>query len=291
MTIETANSPLRFERFAGAAGLSIAGDVGGTEGAPLVLLAHGGGQTRRSWKATAERLTAAGYRVVSIDLRGHGESAWAPDGDYELPTTARDLEAVVRANDQGAGACLVGASWGGLSSLVAAPLLADLPVRAIVLVDVVPRPDPRGGERIREFLFAHLGGFADLEEAAAAIHAFQPDKPAKGPESVRKNLRQGDDGRFYWHWDPARLNRKVFIDSDLIEDAARQITAPVLLIRGGLSEVVDDKGVADLRAILPALEVTELAKAGHMVVGDQNHDFADALIAFLRRTVPPVPSA
>jgi pimeloyl-ACP methyl ester carboxylesterase len=274
-------------RFEGAGGVFIVGDVGGPEGAPLVCLGHGGGQTRHSWRDTAQRLASAGYRVVSIDLRGHGDSDWAPDGDYDLPVTAADLEAVVRANDQGAGVCLVGASWGGLTSLVAAPALADVPVRSIVLVDVVPRPDAKGGERIQRFLHAHLDGFATLDEAVAAVAAYRPDRPSGDPAGLMKNLRKRGDGRLYWHWDPARLKRKKRIDSALIEDAARQIRVPVMLVRGGRSDVVSDSGVEDLRDILPALEVVTIGGADHMVVDDDNRVFADALIGFLQRTAPP----
>ena len=281
--------PLEHRRFAGAGGISMAADVGGPAGAPLVCLGHGGGQTRHSWGVTADRLAATGYRVASIDLRGHGDSDWASDGDYDLPVNALDLEQVVRANDQGSGVCLVGASWGGLTSLVAAPSLAGLSLRAIVLVDVVPRPDPRGGERIRAFMRRHTGGFANVEDAAAAIAAFRPGKPRKDPAELLKTLRTGNDGRLYWRWDPARLNRRVFIDTELIEQAARRITAPVLLMRGELSDVVGDQGVEDLRRLLPALEVVKIDGADHSISGNDNA-FLEPLTAFLKRAVPLTPA-
>lgn len=277
---------LQTKRFEGEGGLSLAADLGGPLGAPLVCLAHGGGQTRHAWRDTPVRLIDAGYRTVSIDLRGHGESDWSPDGDYDLPTTARDLEKIVRANDQGEGVCLVGASWGGLASLVCAPLVSDLSLRSIVLVDVVPRPDPRGGARIRDFMNAHLSGFADLDEAAAAVAEFRGEA-LKDSSRLMNSLRRGPDARLYWHWDPARLKRATFIDSDLIEDAARQIDAPVLLVRGELSDVVDDRGVDQLRNVLPTLEVVLIGQADHQVVGHNSRAFARSLLAFLARTAPP----
>ena len=67
---------------------------------------------------------------------------------------------------------------------------------------------------------------------------------------------------------------------------AAQIKVPVLLIRGGKSDVVDDAGVAQLRTLLPQAEVFNVAEAGHMLVGDRNDVFNDALVTFIRRHMP-----
>jgi pimeloyl-ACP methyl ester carboxylesterase len=284
---DTPQTDLEVVFFEGADGLRIAADVGGPKGAPVVILAHGGGQTRHSWKDTAVRLAQSGYRVANIDLRGHGESGWAKDGDYELPVTARDMDAVVRASAGAAGVHLVGASWGGLTAMVAAPNLMDVGLHSIVLVDVVPHVNMNGSDRIQKFMRRHLDGFANLEEAADAVAAYRPDKPRPSdPSRLLKNLRRTEDGRFYWHWDPARLTRKKVLDLPLLEAAAARISIPVLLIRGGRSDIVTDEGVAQLRAMLPQLEVVAIKHADHMVVGDDNRLFAEGLIDFLERTSP-----
>lgn len=282
-----AEPALHPREFVGGKRLKIVADLGGPQDAPLVSLAHGGGQTRHSWKDTARRLVDAGYRVVSMDLRGHGDSGWAPDADYGLPVTATDMENVVRASDTGRGINLVGASLGGLTSLVAFSQLADLDLRSVVLVDVVPRVPQRGSGRIQGFMRAHLAGFANLDEAAEAIAAYRSGRRKPNDAAgLLKNLRRAEDGRYYWHWDPARLNRKVPIDVELVERFAAKVTCPVLLVRGGRSDIVTDEGIAALKAFVPQLEVTAIADADHMVVGDDNSVFADGLIDFLGRVSP-----
>src|SRR5882757_10075703 len=85
----------RTRRFISPDGVSIVADVGGSEAGPTVVLMHGGGQTRHSWSGTFEMLAGAGYRVVSYDARGHGESGWSADGIYSYPLRADDLRAIL----------------------------------------------------------------------------------------------------------------------------------------------------------------------------------------------------
>ncbi len=113
----------------------------GVPGADLVLLLHGGGQTRHSWKHTAERLSRGGRTALALDARGHGDSDWDPEHDYSLDGFVGDLLALARTLDRPP--VLVGASLGGITSLTAAggnPGLA----RAIVLVDIVVHPEGSG---------------------------------------------------------------------------------------------------------------------------------------------------
>src|SRR5579871_4407004 len=153
-------------------GMRLAGDRfgdGGDRG--TVLLLHGGGQTRHSWARTAQRLAGHGYLAVAFDARGHGDSSWAPDGDYSLDAFVGDLLAVAAAFP--GPPALVGASLGGITALVAA---GEHPgqARGLVLVDVVVAIEPAGVNRIRAFMTAHLDGFASLEEVADAIAAYNP---------------------------------------------------------------------------------------------------------------------
>ncbi|WP_346432245.1 alpha/beta fold hydrolase [Breoghania sp. L-A4] len=102
-------------RFTGATGNRIAGDVRGPEGdAPVVLLVHGGGQTRHSWESTAEQLAELGMTAITIDQRGHGDSDWLADGRYHFADYAADLVAVARAIAEkfGARPVAIGASLG-----------------------------------------------------------------------------------------------------------------------------------------------------------------------------------
>jgi pimeloyl-ACP methyl ester carboxylesterase len=98
-------------------GVSLAGDEFAADSpVGVALLLRGGGQTRHSWKATAARLSRAGWTAVTLDSRGHGDSGWAPDGDYSMDALTSDLLAVATHYDD---PVLIGASLGGLTSLVA----------------------------------------------------------------------------------------------------------------------------------------------------------------------------
>jgi pimeloyl-ACP methyl ester carboxylesterase len=274
----------------GADGLMLSGDLSGPVEGPFVLMTHGGGQTRHSWGGTAQVLSAQGYRVLSLDLRGHGDSDWSPDADYGFARHALDEETVVRRMAKGP-AALVGASMGGLASLMASKPLGDR-VGALVLVDVATRIVPQGAERIGAFMRQHQGGFANLDEASDAIAAYRPERPRpKSNAGLSKNLRLRADGRWYWHWDPAMLQRRADVDqvirTDLLDQAAAAIKAPVLLVHGVLSDIVDDEAIATLRASIPQVEVAHVSGAGHMVVGDNNAVFEEVIVRFLNRVFQP----
>src|SRR4249920_1839416 len=102
----------------GIDGTHIAADAWGDAGGPLVLLLHGGGQTRHAWGDTGRALGAAGYHAVAFDARGHGDSDWPADGNYAPDAMVGDLECVI-ATLGARQPVLVGASMGGITSLVA----------------------------------------------------------------------------------------------------------------------------------------------------------------------------
>jgi non-heme chloroperoxidase len=274
-------------RLPGMGGLQLAVDIAGPEtGAPVVLL-HGGGQTRHAWARAFRRLAEAGYRVLSYDARGHGDSAWHPDGEYGTDALIGDLRAIVATLK--APPALVGASMGGITSLAAIGE-ADEPIaRALVLVDVAPHVEPAGVARIRDFMTGHPEGFADLDEAAGVVAAYNPSRPRpKDPSGLRKNLRHGDDGRLYWHWDPKIISERFDEHAAYLETfetrmtaAARNIRVPTLLVRGGASDVVSPEGARRLRELIPHARVEGIAAAGHMVAGDRNDVFNDVILDFL----------
>jgi pimeloyl-ACP methyl ester carboxylesterase len=273
-------------------GLTLAADAYGPADGPPVLLFHGGGQTRHAWGGTARLLGELGWRALTIDLRGHGDSDWAPDGRYGLDGFAGDVRALALA--QPTPPALVGASLGGLSSLVA---IADAPdgagvARALILVDVAPRLEPAGIEHIAEFMLGHLDGFADLDEVADAVAAFNPHRPRPSDLSgLRKNVRLREDGRWYWHWDPAFLSGgtdepRSYTNEALLEAAARSLRLPTLLVRGRQSDVLSEEGARHLLGLVPHARYVDVGGAGHMVAGDRNDAFNDAVVAFLREEVP-----
>ena len=280
--------------FKGHGGLSLKADVGGDPEDPAVVLLHGGGQTRHSWSKAARALMLAGRYVVSLDLRGHGESQWAPDGDYSLQAFALDLREVLRQLPPPAGEAgpeslpaLVGASLGGLTALMAVGQSAEPIARALVLVDVTPQMNPEGIERIKAFLQSAPRGFADLDAAADAVSTYLPHRPRPQDTSgLARNLRLRD-GRYFWHWDPAFLDSEHKLSPEhqreLLESAARRVRIPTLQVRGTLSEVVNADSVKRFLSLIPHAETLEVAGAGHMVPGDQNDSFNSAVVAFLER--------
>ena len=252
---------------------------------PPVLLLHGGGQTRHSWSGTAGQLAARGYEAWTMDLRGHGDSDWAGDGDYTTDAMVEDLDSVC--DEIGRPPVLVGASMGGMVGLVSEGSLRPGRLRALVLVDIATQLEPAGVERIVGFMSAAPDGFATLEEAADAIAAYRPNRPRPGNlDGLRKNLRRGDDGRWRWHWDPAFLSGKSRdgrSDLDTLGDAARNLALPTLLVRGRMSDMLSLEGVATFREQCPHARFIDIADAGHMVVGDRNDAFTEAVIDFVEQ--------
>ena len=271
----------------GAGGLRLAADRLGPPGAVPVVLMHGGGQTRHAWGATARRLAETGYDVLSLDLRGHGDSAWSATSDYGFEAFRDDVLQVLDGFDQPA--VLVGASLGGIAALLATGEGPPGKVRALVLVDITPKVAGPGSERIMAFMTGNPDGFADVNEAADAVARYLPHRPRpRDPSGLMKNLRERD-GRLHWHWDPSFIARAAadrFDDDTRLSRAARNVTTPTLLVRGDESEIVSPQDVKAFIGLIPQAEVADVRGAGHMVAGDQNTVFGDAVLAYLSRVAP-----
>ncbi len=265
-------------------GVRLVADRGGGAEAPAVIMLHGGGQTRHSWSRGVGRLLAEGFQVINYDARGHGESDWSPEGAYQLADRADDLATIVAG--LGVPFVLVGASLGGATSIVA--IDRGLRPAGLMLVDIVPDPDPRGIDRIVSFMRGYPDGFATIDEAVDAVAAYNPQRKASPDGAgMMKNLRQGADGRLRWHWDPRILEDAPAHHHAIVRQAALALAAlpdlPVILVRGLSSDVVSDAGIAAFRRMLPRLELLDVAGAGHMVAGDRNDAFNDGVVAFSQR--------
>ena len=272
-------------------GVHIAGDSWGRSSGPLVILQHGGGQTRHAWRGAGQALGSAGYYAVALDARGHGDSQWATDGDYGRRAMIGDLVRVVEQIDAGP-PILVGASMGGNTSLAA---IGDghLEARALVMVDIAPRIRAEGSKKIGHFMAQKPDGFDSLDEVADAIANYQPHRRRpRTLDGLAKNVRLGQDGKYHWHWDPRyrqrpRMTRdEIRVRTRKLEDSARNLTVPTLLVRGGLSDVLDEDGAQAFLALVPGAEYVTVADAAHMVAGDRNDAFGVAVTEFLTRVVP-----
>jgi pimeloyl-ACP methyl ester carboxylesterase len=269
-------------------GIQLVADVAGDGARGSVILAHGGGQTRHSWALAGRRLAERGWKTVAVDLRGHGDSDWAADGDYRIERFAEDLIAI--AATLGDKPALIGASLGGMAGLIVETVVAPGAFSSLTLVDIIPKSDPAGVEKIMAFMSADIDhGFASLDAAADSIAAYLPHRPRRTDLSgLGKNLRLGEDGRYRWHWDPKFVagvhgDRRQSRPEDF-EALCRDIKIPVHLIRGRLSELVSLEAAKAFVGTLRHGQFTDVADAGHMVAGDRNDVFVDAVVGFLDRT-------
>ena len=267
-------------------GISLWADVQGPQDGPPVILLHGGGQTRGAWGNTASAMSNLGLRVIALDLRGHGESGWSPDGRYDLDYFADDLRTVAATLEQEP--VLVGASLGGLTSILACGEEPKVSLKALVLVDIAPLIEKAGENHVIGFMRGTKDGFDSLEQAADAIAAYLPHRPRpRSQGGLARNLRQGDDGRYYWRWDPAFVAPRDNWDPPAVNrrvgTALQRVDAPVLMVRGGKSEVVSEASLQHFRELLPTAEVAEIAEARHMVAGDDNDAFLGAVLEFVRK--------
>ena len=235
---------------------------------------RGGAAPRRSRKAA----TMCSRSICAVTAKAAGRAT-----DYSIDAFAGDVVRVAR--QAPADAVFVGASIGGIAALIAAGESPEPFARALVLIDVVPRMSEASLDRIRAFMSAGADGFASLEEAAARVRAYLPDRPPRSARALRNNLRTGKGGRLYWHWDPAfHAGSKQRAEAGMLrrmEAATRGIGVPVLLVCGERSEVVDEEAIAHLLRLLPHAKSTRVAGAGHMVAGDRNDAFGAAVLDFL----------
>lgn len=271
----------------GLDGLQLAATAYGSRNASPVVLMGGMGQTRHAWSRAARQIAASGRRAITLDYRGHGDSDWSDRGDYTLPTLGREI--VMAVSSLGRPVVLVGASLGGKIALQAAGTGGPDLACALVMVDTAPRTEPAGVAAVTQILKPPKDGFESPDAAAAELARIRgvPVAPNAGARLIR-NMRRDASGRWRWHWDPAYSSQDQGNGFPacvpLLEASAAQVRVPALLTRGELSPVVGDAGVEALRALIPRLEVEVIPGASHMIVGDQNDLFADALLRFLART-------
>jgi len=271
-------------------GLALATQHWAGKRSPSLVFAHGFGQTRHAWNGAARTLAEQGFDATTFDARGHGESERVPRGEYHMEQFVHDLLAVSAeaVSPDGQPPVLVGASMGGLLGLMAAgeAEVGRPPFSALILVDITPRWETAGVERILGFMRAHPDGFASYEEAASAIEAYLPHRRERKSEAQLKPLlRQDEQGRLRWHWDPALLDGLVQ-ESERYQPrlfaAAARVQVPVLLLSGSRSDVVSSQTVDEFLRLVPHARHVSLADATHMVAGDANDAFTREITKFMQ---------
>ncbi|MBK8286707.1 MAG: alpha/beta hydrolase [Ahniella sp.] len=250
-----------------------------------LMFAHGFGQSRLSWTSAASQMAELGHPCWSLDGRGHGESAWNPEqAPYTIDQFIGDAAHVARS--QAKPPIWIGASMGGLLGIAVGALNPEL-LHALVLVDVTPRWEEAGVNRIMDFMRAHPNGFASVDEAQTEVARYLPHRTQRAePDRLRRMLVPMANGRLRWHWDPRLLEdigRSGSTEMARLSDAARALKLPVLLISGGRSDVVSRQTIEEFQFLVPHAEHRVVDDATHMVVGDDNQTFTYHLADFIKR--------
>ena len=253
------------------------------DGPPELVLLHGGGQNAHTWDTVA---MALGRPLVAIDLPGHGHSDGPAPGGSSA-TNADDVATVIEALAPDA-KVVVGMSAGGLTALGIAARRPAL-IRKLVLVDILPNPDPGAARKIGDF----IDGPATFESFDDLLARTMQFNPTRSESSLRRgilhNAVQLDDGSWQWRHQRHRgEGRTPPSPEDAAERMARLwdtvggLTVPVLLVRGmAEGSVVTDDAEDELRRRLPSAKVERVEGAGHSVQGDKPVELAGILQRFL----------
>jgi flavin reductase (DIM6/NTAB) family NADH-FMN oxidoreductase RutF/pimeloyl-ACP methyl ester carboxylesterase len=274
--------------FQGYGGIAIAGTGFGSPDNPSVLLLPSHGQTREFWYGSAAALAEAGRYAICVDLRGHGDSAHSPDGQYGLDAYIGDLRAILAALPNRA--VVVTAGLGALIAMAAVGEGAPYLVSGLALVDANIWVEQAVAARMGQALESRTMEFDDPAQIVDAIAAAYPSEPRPVTDRIMAAYARREDGRFQWRGDPKAMASGSLpeFESRLTEASAR-IASPVTLIRGSLNETVSAAVTEKLQALIKGAEVAEIEGAGHYATSDREDDFNAILIDFLERQAPRAP--
>ena len=252
----------------------------GTDGKEPILFLHGALQQGHSWDFVALSL-CVDYHVLALDARGHGETQWAPDGDYSLEAHQRDLDGFVGALglDQ---FILVGHSMGGRNAYVYASRHPQK-VKALVIVDTGPEIAPQGEGRIRRFreLPDELDSY---DEFATRVQEYTGRNRQQVLGALKHSIRQRQDGKWTWKYDKlmrAPGFRPGGWPREQLWECLASIQCPTLIIRGSDSDIFAPETMGRMLEVIPHSSSSVVPRAGHLVAGDNPVDFLKALRALL----------
>ncbi|HVY17550.1 MAG TPA: alpha/beta hydrolase [Rhodopila sp.] len=254
----------------------------GRPDAPPIVLLHGGHQSAHSWDLVSLSL-ARRYRVLALDQRGHGDSEWSRDVAYANHEMSLDAEAFITAMGLER-PVLVGHSMGGRNAMLLTRRSQHL-LRALGIVDVGPEVSEKGRAAIAGFVQA-AQEFDDLEHFVRKVREYDPYRSRAHIErTVKYNMLERADGKYVSKCDsnPRRLGivRGTGPMENITLDDARSFDLPVLLVRGGDSNILEADAAERFAAALPQGRLVTVPKAGHNVHGANTKGFLEALEGFL----------
>ena len=250
---------------------------------PTVFMLHGVSQQAHSWDFVSLALSSA-YHVMALDQRGHGDTDWAPDGNYSIDAMQADIDGVIDAlglDDFN----LIGHSMGGRNSFIWASCHPET-LRSLTIVDTGPETQRRGQDRIRQFreLPNHLDSF---EEFAERVKEYTGRSEEQVLGSLKYSIREMSDGKWAWKWDPETRNRgrgdPVWPTARLWE-CVKAVDCPSLVLRGSRSDIFAEETMAKMGQVMGDCTTTTIKDAGHLVQGDNAADFIVAAQELLSRT-------
>ena len=273
--------------FTGFAGLELKAEAYGSPENPAVVLLHGGAQDRGVWVQAARVLAAAGRYSLTLDLRGHGESAWSGGGRYDIQAFAEDLRAVLGQMQKRP--VVVGAALGGYVALAALQGPAANLASGLVLVDAALSMNPAGRKRFGDLLRQQAAGFDDLEAAARGAAALWPEHPPLDPAELLRRLRRDETGHYFWTWDPRFPDGFGGAAFEHLEAAVADMRLPTLVVHGGESEIVGAAEVERFKTLMPAAEFVRIENVGPRLSAERFDRFDAILLEFLERRAPRAP--
>lgn len=254
-----------------------------------VLLVHGFGHTGAVWDHLARALPS-GLRPIAVDLRGHGESPWSPEGDYDLVAYAADLEALASALGLERLHVVAHSLGGHIATLFAAKSAAR--ILSLTLVDTGPALESSASSHVLDEVESALRSFESVAAYRAWLATIHPSGDARlldrlAATGVVRRL----DGRYEPALDPGVLGEggseggtpeALGERTRSLWQALGALACPVLVVRGGVSAILSEKVARDMveRVLLDGRLVT-LPRAGHGVMLDDAEGLAQAVAEFL----------
>jgi pimeloyl-ACP methyl ester carboxylesterase len=276
------NEPV--DRFVEVNGMSFHYLEWGDGASPTVLLLHGASQQAHSWDFVSLALSGQ-YHVLALDQRGHGDSDWAPQGDYSIEAHQRDIDGFVQACGLSA-FVLIGHSMGGRNSYVWASRHPGT-LKGLVIVDTGPETHRRGQDRIRQFreLPDELDSFEDFVQR---VQEYTGRSQEQVLGALKYSIRQRSDGKWTWKYDKimrtSGRGESGWTPQQLWE-CVSSIDCPTLVVRGSRSDLFLEETMQRMQEVISDCTTVTISGAGHLVQGDNPVDFVAATQELLSRVV------
>jgi pimeloyl-ACP methyl ester carboxylesterase len=260
--------------------MRLARETFGDGGGPPLVIAHGLFGAGRNWASLAKRLAKA-RRVVTVDMRNHGDSGWSDDAGY--PAMAADLAETIAAEGgaaEGGAADVLGHSMGGKAAMALA-LAEPARVRRLIVADIAPVAyDHAHGDYVAAMRGVDLSRVARRSDADPMLAAAIP-QPALRAFILQNLVIEGDAARWRTNLDALAAAMEDIL-SFPAQPPGRRFDGPALFLRGGASDYVADRHAPAIRALFPAARIETVEGAGHWLHADRPEPFLAAVETFLK---------